>query len=365
MRALVVGGTAATGKLIVEELLRRGFDTTIYHRGVHEVPLPSHVEHIHGDPHFEESISADLGGRSWDVVVVTYGRIRFVADFLVGRTERLITIGGWPVLKGWFHIRDEHWAEHAGPVQVLAPEEHPREQPGVDRFVDRMSETEELVFRRHSEGAYVATHFRYPNVYGPNGIIGFEWRVIKRILDKRAVFVTGDGGQQIATRCAAPNAAHAIGLAIDHPDVAGGQIYHVGDDRQFSYRQWVELIAAAAGHRFEFIDIPYELASPGYLRARSAIGGGGRHHRLLSTAKIKHELGYSDAVRPEEWVARSVAWAVANPPGSDLTHEYELEDELIAHWRKLLEIRPLPTEGLAMDAFRHPYPHPARREGAA
>ena len=133
-------------------------------------------------------------------------------------------------------------------------------------------------------------------MYGPHGIAGFEWRIIRRILDRRTVFVTGDGGQQIATRCAAPNAAHAIGLAIDQPAAAGGQIYNVGDDRQFTFRQWIELVAAAADHHFEFVDIPYALASPGYLSARSAVNGGGRYHRLLSTAKIQRELGYADAV---------------------------------------------------------------------
>jgi hypothetical protein len=365
MRALVVGGTAATGGPIVQELLRRGFHTTIYHRGLHEVPLPAEVEHLHGDPHFAESIRNDLADRAWDVAVVTYGRIRLIADHLAGRTDRLITIGGWPVLKGWFHIQDENWGEHDGPVQILAPEEHPREDPGVDRFVDRMSELEELILRRHAEGAYVATHFRYPSVYGPHGIAGFEWRIIKRILDRRKVFVTGDGGQQIATRCAAPNAAHAIGLAIDHPDTAGGQIYNVGDDRQFTFQQWIELVAAAADHHFEFVDIPYALASPGYLLARSAVNGGGRYHRLLSTAKIQRELGYVDAVRPEDWVAQSVSWALANPPEADLRDEYEFEDALISCWRKLLQMGPPPTARVEMEAFRHPYPHPTRSQGVA
>ena len=68
--------------------------------------VSAEVEHIRGDPHFAESIRNDLADRAWDVAVVTYGRIRLIADHLAGRTDRLVTIGGWPVLKGWFHIQD-------------------------------------------------------------------------------------------------------------------------------------------------------------------------------------------------------------------------------------------------------------------
>ena len=97
MRALVVGGTAATGPPIVRRLLQRGYDVTLYHRGLHEVDdLPDDLEHIHGEPHFEEPIARDLAGRSFDLVVATYGRIRHLAKALEGKTPRLITIGGFP-----------------------------------------------------------------------------------------------------------------------------------------------------------------------------------------------------------------------------------------------------------------------------
>ena len=95
--ALVVGGTAATGLAIVEELKQRDFEVTIYHRGAHEVPGVADLEHIHGEPHFAETIASDLGDRSWDVVVATYGRIRYLAEALRGKTQQLVTVGGTPV----------------------------------------------------------------------------------------------------------------------------------------------------------------------------------------------------------------------------------------------------------------------------
>lgn len=46
-KALVIGGTGPSGPDVVHGLLNRGFDTTIFHAGTHEVPLPGEVRHIH------------------------------------------------------------------------------------------------------------------------------------------------------------------------------------------------------------------------------------------------------------------------------------------------------------------------------
>ncbi len=119
MKALVVGGTGPTGPFIVEGLRQRGYEVAILHRGTHEIPeiLPD-VEHIHTDPHFRETLTDALQGRTFDLVIATYGRLRIVAEVLVGKTPRFIGIGGNPVYRGIFvpernfpaglQIRPEH-----------------------------------------------------------------------------------------------------------------------------------------------------------------------------------------------------------------------------------------------------------------
>ena len=56
--------------------------------------------------------------------------------------------------------------------------------------------------------------------------------------------VLPDGGLTLVTRGFSENMAHAVLLAVDHPDVAGGRIYNTGDDRQFTLAQWAALVAA-------------------------------------------------------------------------------------------------------------------------
>src|SRR5258705_11628127 len=51
-RALVIGGTGPTGIPLVRNLVDRGHDVTIVHRGLHERPeTPRDVPHVHTDPY--------------------------------------------------------------------------------------------------------------------------------------------------------------------------------------------------------------------------------------------------------------------------------------------------------------------------
>lgn len=82
MRALVIGGTGPTGPMVVEGLIRRGYQITILHSGKHEVEFSSPVEHIHGSAHFPKALKAALGARAFDLVIAMYGRLRHIAEIV-------------------------------------------------------------------------------------------------------------------------------------------------------------------------------------------------------------------------------------------------------------------------------------------
>ena len=169
MKALVVGGMGVTGTVIVAELLKRDYEVTILHRGVHESDLPSQVEHIHADPHWRENVQEALEGRKFDLAIAVYGRLRYVAEALIGRTPRLISVGGaLPVYKGWMRITDANPWDTLEESPVPIDEEHPLSRaPGVDQFSNQVRDSEDVVMQAHRDGHYNATHFRYPIVYGP------------------------------------------------------------------------------------------------------------------------------------------------------------------------------------------------------
>ena len=122
-RALVIGGTGPTGPHLVNGLLDRGYEVAILHRGTHDSPLiPASVERIIGDPHFRETLADALGKRTFDLVVATYGRIRLVAEEVVGRTPRFIAVGGSPSYRGMFATE----ASYPPGMPIPTPEDAPR-----------------------------------------------------------------------------------------------------------------------------------------------------------------------------------------------------------------------------------------------
>ena len=46
------------------------------------------VEHIHTDPFSEEALRNTLGNRTFDLTIAAYGRLRRIAQILVGRPGR-------------------------------------------------------------------------------------------------------------------------------------------------------------------------------------------------------------------------------------------------------------------------------------
>ena len=106
-RVLVIGGTGPTGTPLVRDLVARGFDVSIMHRGLHERPeTPHEVTHLHHDPYDDAGI-AMLREHTWDVVVAMYGRLRRIAEATAGRTAQFVSVGGVPAYRGWMHPFDD------------------------------------------------------------------------------------------------------------------------------------------------------------------------------------------------------------------------------------------------------------------
>jgi nucleoside-diphosphate-sugar epimerase len=347
--ALVVGGTAATGPHVVQELLRLGYEPTIYHRGRHEIDALSDYEHIHGEPHFADSINADLAGRVWDVVVASYGRTRLLAAALRGRTGQFVSIGGLPVLA-------------PSPVVPQSERQPYRELVGDSpraRLTARMIETEKELLAMPDTSATV---LRYPYVYGPHAVVVQEWRVLQRALDGRRRWLCPGGGLSIWSRCAAPNAARAVAVILGEPVRASGQVFHAADATQWTFREWVRLIAEHIGIEFEFVDLPWSMVRAGSTSYPAAYGLSDSHQ--LTTADKLRVLGYSDVVEPSAWLATTIDYYLAHPPpiGLDDAYlpaadfDYQAEDALLGWWDAVTSSGP-PDVGATAPTL-HAYPHP-------
>ena len=354
MRALVVGGTGPTGPYIVQGLLDRGYDVTILHRGTHEIDeIPPEVEHIHVDPHFRETLEPAVEGRSWDLVVATYGRLRFVAEVMVGHCDQFVGVGGIGVYKAFFE------PDRMSPPGLRNPT--PENAPLVEdieenRFQFLMVDTERAVLAAHPR----ASVLRYPYVYGPRQLAPREWSIVRRLLDGREQIVVADGGLSLGSSGYVENLAHAVLLTVDRPDEAAGTIFNCGDETTLSVAQVIESVAAKLGREVELVSIPSELAAPA--RPLTLYQSG---HRFMDIGLIKERLGYEDQVAPTVGLDRTVDWLLANrpEPGGDTEQrlgdpfDYENEDRLIAaHARAMAEYGAVPFD--IGTELPHVYAHP-------
>jgi len=317
MRVLVIGGTGPTGPQLVNALLARGNEVIILHGGFHEVQFDQEIEHIHTDPHFAETLMPALEGRTFDLVVATYGRIKVIAEVLRGKTGRLVTVSGAGLYAA---PTDQRWGPLGRPVMVR--EDSPlRDTEGPnDKLFHKIYLTERTVMAMHEAGEFSATILRYPIIYGPNAPASVDWCIVRRILDKRRCFILGDGGLQVSRRGFSVNVAHCLQLIVDQPQVSSGQIYHVADDDQYTLRQRAELIARALGHQWEYVNLPHSLAccvSPLWKESE---------HLAFDTTKIRGELGYRDLVPAGEAVMQSAVWLAEHGPKRAAEMEKQLGD---------------------------------------
>lgn len=337
-RVLVIGGTGPTGIPIVQGLVDRGHHVTILHRGTHERDeTPAVVEHLHADPYDASSLAAALEGRTYDVVLAMYGRLRRIAEVTVGRVGRFVSVGGVPALRGWMNpYLHDPW----GPPVPLDEDAETVGDPSEDEKGYRVARTEEHVFTHHPQ----ATHFRYPYAYGPYQVVPREWMVVRRILDGRRRIVVADGGLTLHHHGYTENLAHAVLLGVDRPDDAAGQVFNCGDDEVLSVRQVVELCATALDRELEPVSMPFEVAVP----ARPLVMQPQPTHRVLDTGKLRRLLGYRDVVPAREAVGRTARWLAANPIERGAVEElvltdpfdYEAEDRLMAAWDSALACLP-------------------------
>lgn len=332
-RVLVVGGTGPTGLPLLRGLVARGHQVTILHRGLHEHDeTPASVTHLHADPYNVSSLGDALGSQTFDATVVMYGRLRRVAELMVGRTGRFLSVGGVPAYRGWMNP----WSFEPRGLPVPTAENAPTvELSTEDEKGLRIVHTERAVFESHP----AAAHVRYPYVYGPHQLAPREWCVVRRVLDDRRRIVVADDGLTLHHHGYTENLAESLLLAIDQPDAAAGKIFNVGDTEVLTVRQVIELICAELDHEIEIVSMPFDIATP----ALPMLTQPANTHRVLDLGRIVNDLGYRDVVPARQAVGLTARWLVNHRPtpgGVEETvltdpFDYAAEDALIDAWTGL------------------------------
>jgi len=358
-KALVIGGTGPSGPDVVHGLLERGFDTTIFHAGAHEVPLPDEVRHVHGDPHFPETIAEALGNSEFDVVIAQYGRLQHITGYLRGRAGQVVAIGG--AMSPLAAPSDARWGPLGRPAIVREQDRHLLADAADRTLGFRIAQAAAAFLQAGADGGFRATYIAYPALYGPRQPGSPEWSIVRRLRDRRRRIIVPDGGLRIESRAFTRNVALAPLLAVDRPSAARGRSYVVTDRELYTVRQRIEFIARHLGADVDLVDMPYTLATPSHAFYRQGPG-----HRATCGELIREELGYTETFDTAAGLAQTADWLMAVPPAETSEIEsqlgdpfdYGFEDALIAWWQEVIASPPRPRDGPYR--YSHIYRHPAR-----
>lgn len=316
VRAVVTGGCGFIGSHLVERLLDRGDDVTVFD----SVPPPehqrlarAHARHVAGDI---LDRSALAGAIEPGVDVVFHLAAVVGVDQYLARPLDVIDIN----FSGTRNVLD--LAERAGArVVVASTSEVFGKNPAVpwredddrvlgstsaDRWAYSSSKalTEHLTFAFARQRGLPATIVRYFNAYGPRQRPGFvASRSVHRALNNRPLVVY-DGGRQ--TRCFTyvADAVEATLLAAGNP-AAVGEAFNVGSTTEATVTELAGLVRELTGGT-----VPITTVDTGTALGKSYED---LPRRVPDNSKARQSLGWRCTTSLRDGLTRTVDWARANP----------------------------------------------------
>lgn len=331
MRVLVIGGTNFIGPPVVAELVKRGHDVTVFHRGEHERDLGG-VAHIHGDRAQIEGFRPQFERLAPDVVLdmapMSGADAEAVLAACRGIARRAVAISSVDVYRAYGRL---HGSE-PGPVEPMPLTEdspmrerlYPYRGERGGRFDDYDKIPAERAYMSDEE--LQGTVLRLPAVHGEGDYQHRLFLEVARFDAKRPfILLQEDTLEWRWPRAYVGNVAHAIALAVTD-DRAAGRTYNAPVDPPLTQLEWTHACARIAGWDGEIVPAPKD-ALPERLRSPN------NHEQdvVVDDARIRRELGYEDVVEPDQGIRRAMAWERSNPPeGAGRWLDFDAEDRVYA-----------------------------------
>lgn len=323
-RVLVLGGTRFLGPPTVRWLIETGHEVTIFHRGGTEPPACADAEHVHGDfAACAESLPKLIGFRPEVVLdVVPYmdkaghGVLHFA-----GVADRAVVVTSLDVYRA-FAVA---WGSESGEIErtPLTEDSPVRADPAPDLTPDIDFDNVEVERELLDRPELPVTVLRLPMIFGPNDPMHRLFHYVRRMDDGRSAIVIDEARATLRwSRGYVDNVAAAVGLAVDHPESAG-RVFNVAAEETPTEAEWVRWIGDACGWTGEIVVAPTD-SLPATMRSPLSM----RQDMVVSSERIRAELGYGEPVARGEALRRTVAWTRAHPPPAERL-DYSLEDRVL------------------------------------
>jgi nucleoside-diphosphate-sugar epimerase len=304
MRVVVIGGTRFIGRRIVSELVARGDEVTIVHRGETEPADLIGCRHMHVPRADFAAVADDI--RAWrpDAVIDTLAMTRADAEAVLPYLPdtQIVVLSSMDVYEAFWLVLQEREGE---PVPLDETSRLRSVRYPYALLGGRPSDYDKL----DVEPSYVergATVLRLAMIYGEHDHQRREEFILRRVRARRTRIPIGVG-TWLWTRCYVGDVASAVVATLGNPRVFG-EIINIGEPAVRSMRGWAEEILAAAQYSGELVTVSDDLV-PEDMRITRAVA----QHIVFDAYKAVELLGWRPADTAVSLRA-SVSWHLAHPP---------------------------------------------------
>ena len=321
MRVLILGGTLFIGRRIALELLARGDDVMVVHRGQAEPAELSGCAHVHASRDAMAGVADQLRAFRPDAVIDTRAMTSAHAEAVLPHLPdvHLVLLSSIDVYRAY-----ELLLAGTGGEPVPLTEESPVRAgryplrdllPGLGEHYDKL-DVEPWYLGRGG------TALRLSMIYGEHDGQRREEFILRRVRAGRRQIPVG-AGTSLDTRCYVGDVASAVLATLDQPAAAAGQVFNVGDLATDTALDYARRILAAAGHEASLVTVPEGLVPEDMESTRSTA-----QHFLVDSRKAATLLGWRPS-DPAQTVAVSVRWHLENPP-QDPDQDFSPDDRALA-----------------------------------
>ena len=339
MKILLIGGNGFIGTPLAAELSRSGHQLAALQR--HAAEDSAGTLQIQGDrnrlPDSEDALRRFTPDVIIDLILSSGEQANQLLEVARSLASRVVALSSMDVYRAWgVAVGREPGGLEPVPItedsplrtlRQLYPTEHLKMMQGifswVDDHYDKIAVEQEIMKDRGAK----ATILRLPMIYGPGDNLHRLFPLVKRAADgRRSMIVPEDYAAWRGPRGYVENVAHAIALAATS-DRSAGRIYNVCEEPSVSELAWRSNIAQAMKWPMEFVTLPKE-RTPKHLW----VPGNTAQQMVVTSDRIRNELGYKEPVPTAETLRRTVAWEQQNPPAhvDPQQFNYDAEDAALA-----------------------------------